>query len=358
MKSLKLLSLLLLVALSAITLEAQINNDLFRNTPVGGVVTSGKLPDFTAYTDSGEMVKLQELCQGRYTVLITGCLTCPEFRRINPTVEAIYADYAPKGVQFFFVYKTLRHPELDGYVEAQSISERLMMVERMKGILKGNIPWLIDDMDNNISSTLRSGSRSVYIISPKGEIINGWSAPQDQPMRQALTSAVGAPKRVTSPEELNLPPMERALRRNNTESETTIERPDGLVIVKSTPTNSEDIYYVKMRAEADAQLLESGTGRLALGFFPDPLYDAHWNNLAEPMKYTLKLPDGVKATPQEASANRGRGDSDNGPRQFWVDIKGASPLDKIEVTYHYYGCTPYMCEAFTHSYTIELTPEG
>ncbi len=355
----KRLSILFAAILSVLTLSAQVvNSDLYRNNPKEGAVTSGALPDFVAYTDKGEAVKLRDICAGHYTLLITGCITCPEFRRINPTVEAINVDYAPLGVETYFIYKSLRHPELDGYVEAQNLSERIMMVERIKEILKGDIPWLIDGMDNNIATTLRSGSRSVYLVSPSGEIINGWASPLEIPMREALTKAVGAPKKVTSPEELNLPPMERNARRKNVDSDTTIERTDGLAIVKTTPHNPDDIYYVKMRAEGDAALLESGTGRLALGFFPDPLYDAHWNNLAAPMKFTLELPDGVKASPQSATAKRGEGDSDSDPRQFWVDIKGASPGDKIVVTYHYFGCTPDICEAFTHTYTIELTPQG
>ncbi len=349
---------LMISAIFNIELFAQVNSDLYRNTPRGGVVTSGQLPDITAYSDRGEQLQLRELCRGGYSVIVTGCLTCPEFRREHPTIEAINADYAPRGVKFYFAYKSLRHPELDGYVEAQNISERLAMVERAKSTYGGVIEWIVDDMSNNLSQSLRSGSRSIYIISPEGEILNGWSSTNEQAIREALTRLVGAPKRVTSAEQLNLPPFERAQRRTNVDSDTTIERGDGLVIVKTTPHAPEDIYYVKMRAEADASLLESGTGRLALGFLPDPIHDAHWNNLATPMRYTMSLPKGVKANPATASAKRGRGDSDSEPRQFWVDIKGASPGDEIEITYHYYGCTPDLCEAFTHTYTITLAPEG
>lgn len=92
-----------------------------------------------------------------------------------------------------------------------------------------------------------------------------------------------------------------------------------------------------MRAEASSELLNTGNGKLALGFFPDPIHDAHWNNLTPAMKYELELPQGVKATPQEATAKKGEGNSDTEPRQFWIDIGGASPSDKIELTLHYYG---------------------
>ncbi len=323
----------------------------------GGVLSGGELPDLVTCNESGERLSLRKVCDDRYTLLVMGCLTCPEFRRAHPSIECINADYAPKGVQTFFVYKTLRHPELSGYVDAQNISERVMMVSEIKSLLGGDIPWLIDDMNNNISLTLRSGSRSGYLISPDGKIIEAWDKPEEQAIRQSLSRLVGEPNNVTKVEDLKLPAVDRVQRRDNIDGVNSIERGDGLTILKTTPTNAEETYYVKMRAEADASLLESGNGRIALGFFPDPIHDAHWNNLTPPMKYLLDLPDGVTATPKEASALRGEGDSDSKPRQFWVDIQGASPSSVITITYHYYGCTPDLCEALTHTYTIELSPE-
>lgn len=351
------MALLVTASLTSVV-NGQNYSDQYRNSPKEGVVTSGKVPNLEVYDDSGKALKLQKLCNGQYTLLVMGCLTCPEFRQMHPSIEAINADYAALGVQTYFVFKSLRHPELDGYVEPQNISERLLMVEEIKELLGGKITWLVDGIENQMALELRSGSRSAYLVSPQGEIIQGWAAPAEQPIRRALTQAVGEPAKVTSADQLNLPTYQRAQRRTNIDSDTSIQRGDGLVIVETTPHNPEETFYVKMRAEADTTLLESGTGRLALGFFPDPIHDAHWNNLATPMKYTITLPEGVTASPQEASAKRGKGDSDTEPRQFWVDIAGASPNDKIEVTYHYYGCAPGMCEMFTHTYTIELTPES
>ncbi|MFI3330692.1 MAG: hypothetical protein R3Y38_02690 [Rikenellaceae bacterium] len=356
MRKLKLL-FTLLISLLAAQIHAQNVNNLTRNVPEGGVLSSGMLPNLVAYTSGGEKISLRDLCKDKYTLIVTGCLTCPEFRRAHPTIEAIAADYKRKGVQFYFVYKTLRHPELEGYVEAQKISERLIMVEHAKKKLGGEIEWIVDEMDNNIATALRAGSRSGYLISPKGEIINAWGSPQEQAMRSALTRVVGAPSKVTRVEELNLPAFERVARTKNIDSDISIMRTDGLTILKTTPQNPDDTYYVKMRAEADESLMSTGKGRMALGFFPDPVYDAHWNNLTPAMKYVLELPEGVTASPHEATAKPGKGDSDSEPRQFWVDIKGAKPGDVMKITYHYYACAPGMCEAFSHTYTIELTQE-
>ncbi|MEO6788262.1 MAG: hypothetical protein ABI318_19235, partial [Chthoniobacteraceae bacterium] len=82
------------------------------------------------------------------------------------------------------------------------------------------------------------------------------------------------------------------------------------------------------------------------------------NNLTPPMKYLLQLPNGVTATPAEASAVKGTGNSDTQPRQFWVDVKANKTPGDMKLTLYYYGCTPDMCKALTHEYTIHFAPEN
>jgi hypothetical protein len=41
-------------------------------------------------------------------------------------------DYQPKGVEFFYIYKPLAHPEYDNYVSPFTIQERLMHVMEAK----------------------------------------------------------------------------------------------------------------------------------------------------------------------------------------------------------------------------------
>lgn len=334
-----------------------VKNDQHYNVPSAGVLSSGILPDLSAYYPNGDKLSLRTLCEGKYTVLAAGCLTCPEFHRAYSGIEALSVDFSPLGVQFFYVYKSLRHPELGGYVEAQQLSERLMMVDQIKEKLGTQVPWLVDGMDDAIRIALRSGSQSVYLISPEGEIIHGWGKLNTEDLRHQLESKLGESSTSTTVADLNLPVVPRSPKRKNDSTDITIVRPEGMSILSITPMSPEDIYYVKLRAEADSELLKTGTGRLALGFFPDPIHDAHWNNLTPPMKYELDLPKGVTATPQMATAKQGVGDSDTDPRQFWVDIIGAKPSDKLTLTLHYYGCTPNMCEALTHKYIIELIPE-
>ena len=72
---------------------------------LGYPIKSGPLPDMDAYTADGEPIKVREIIDGKYTVLSAGCLTCPQFHNGYPQVEAMAADYGPKGVQFFYFYK-------------------------------------------------------------------------------------------------------------------------------------------------------------------------------------------------------------------------------------------------------------
>ncbi|MBP9224766.1 MAG: hypothetical protein KBF76_12920 [Verrucomicrobiales bacterium] len=324
-----------------------------------GVLRSGPLPDLNGFTSEGKPVNLREYAKGHYTVIAAGCLTCPEFRRGYAEVEAASADYAPLGVQFLYVYKSLRHPELEGMIEPQNLQERLLHVAKAKEVLGTKAPWFADSMDDSIREALGAGANSIYLISPKGEVLLGLSRLDGQALREALETHVGPVKIPTAAADLDLPRVARPEQMMNIDSDVRVTRPEGLVILRSTPVASEETYYVKLRVEAEPALLETGKGRLFLGFYPDPILGARWNNLTKPMKYSLTLPGGVRATPQEASAVRGEGDYDSEPRQFWVDIDSAKPLDKdkFKLAFHYYGCTEEVCLALTHEYAIELVEQ-
>lgn len=157
---------------------------------------------------------------------------------------------------------------------------------------------------------------------------------------------------MTSANDLGLPRITRPDRLVNEDSEIRVKRPDGLVILDIIPEKPEDTYYVKLRAEAYPELIETGTGSLFLGFYPDPIHEAHWNNLTDPMQYSLTLPDGVEATPAIASAKKGPGDQDTNPRQFWVSIKSDEPINEMKLTLNYFACTDSLCLALSQTYTV------
>ena len=76
------------------------------------------------------------------------------------------------------------------------------------------------------------------------------------------------------------------------------------------------------------------------------------------MHFKLTLPEGVTATPSEANAKQGEGDSDTLPRQFWVDITSAKPSTTIALKLDYFGCTAELCMALSQEYTIKLQDEN
>lgn len=322
----------------------------------GIALTSGQLPTMTIFDANGKSVALPESIKGNFTVLKTGCLTCPEFHKAYAEVEAASVDYANEGVKFFYVYQSLRHPELGGYVQAQNMNERLMQVAEAKKKMGTRVPWLADTIDDVFRVAMKTNSNSVFLISPEGEIVYGADRMNSDGLRQALVKHVGEAKTSTAVADLNLPRMTRS-RNENVATDLQVQRPEGLKILAISPAKPEETYYVKLRVEAEPELLETGTGRLFLGFYPDPIHDAHWNNLTEPMKYVLELPEGITADPMEASAAKGPGESDTKPRQFWVNIKSDSKPADIKLKLHYFGCTPNLCKALTHEYTIAFKEE-
>ena len=63
-------------------------------------------------------------------------------------METVKVDYAPKGDDFYYIYKPLAHPEYNNYVVPVNLEERLMHVEEAKRVLGSSITWLADTMDN------------------------------------------------------------------------------------------------------------------------------------------------------------------------------------------------------------------
>jgi hypothetical protein len=243
-------------------------------------------------------------------------------------------------------------------VQAQNMSERLLQLAEARKKLGTKVPWIADTMDDDIRIGLRSGSWSVYLISPEGDVVYASGKIDGQALRGALSEAVGPVATPTKTSDLNLPRIVRPAKLLNEDSELGVARPEGLSIVRIVPKKPEETYYVKLRAEADDALLSTGTGRLFLGFYPDPIHDAHWNNLTPPMTYKLTLPDGVTASPAEATAKKGEGDSDTKPRQFWVDIASDKPFSELEIKLDYFGCTSVLCLPLTHEYTIKMENEN
>ena len=85
-------------------------------------------------------------------------------------METIYRAYSKKDVKFYYIYKTLAHPERDGYVNGFTLEERLLQIQEAKRTLGTRIPWICDAMDNRLKHAFGNCYNSEFIVNPKGRV--------------------------------------------------------------------------------------------------------------------------------------------------------------------------------------------
>lgn len=327
------------------------------------------LPDsLQLYNANRELVAANSIFKSEYTVVVGGCLTCPEYRNSYPEIEAVAADYRDKGVQFYFLYQSLTHPENWGYVQPTSTQERFAQVEHAKVLLQTKIPWLTDTMDNEMKQHFAMTPNSQCVFDRDGKIVHRDSWGRGSSLRETLETLVGPSEKITTVAELNLPQFGR---HKTSPADMLIERKtvDGVsvplkVSAGGDEVNAQDLKsrsfgmsnrYVKLRPEADQKLMKTGTGQLYLGFRQDPVLGAAWNNLASPPKYRI-VADGVTMTPVMAESPKLDVESDTEPREFIVDVENWEAGKPITVQIQYFGCnkTKGWCKAVEQEFTVWL----
>ena len=267
----------------------------------------------------------------------------------------MYRDYGAKGVKFFFVYKTLAHPELAGnYVQPFTLKERLAHARQAEKQLGASIPWLVDAMDNRLKHALGDRPNSELIIDPEGKIVRkrAWSHPAQ--VRKDLEALVGPVAKVTKEEDvklkLGLPPKSPAARG----VVPRIARPRMRALAMEPRVEPDGLpFFAKLRVEGDEDLFTTGKGKLYLGFHLDPFHDAHWNNLTKPLRYELELPEGAKVDRPRGEAPKVKVASDCDPREFMLNVE-AWPEDKpLRLTVFYQACVgESACHAVRQSYLL------
>lgn len=312
------------------------------------------LPDVTVYANDGSPFKTADL-RGHYTVLTFGCLTCPPSLWNISGLEAVHRDYSPQGVQFFFIYKALAHPELAGhYVQPFTLEERLAQARQAEQRFGTQIPWVVDAMDNRLKHALGDRPNSQFLVDPDGVIVRkrAWANPAQ--VRKDLEELVGPVEHITREEDLHLElslPTESPAPRGVV---TRIARPNMLpIIVEPQIDPNGQPFFAKLRAEADAGLLADSSGRLYLGFHLDPLHNAHWNNLNEPLSFQIETVDGVELDRWEAAADKVDVATDADPREFLLTVE-AWPSDKtLRLTVTYFACVgDESCHAVRQEYEL------
>lgn len=241
-----------------------------------------------------------------------------------------------------------------GYVQPITLEERLAHAKQAEKQLGATIPWIVDAMDNRLKHALGDRPNSEFVIDPNGKVVRkrAWSFPAQ--LRKDLEELVGKVDRVTKESDIKLKlelPLKAAAERGVV-PRLTRPRMQALLAEPQVDKNGQP-FYAKLRAEADAGLINSGKGKLYLGFHLDPFHNAHWNNLTAPLKYHIELPEGAKIGKASDSAAKVLVTSDADPREFLLDVT-AWPVDKpLKLTVTYSACVgESACFSVKQDYTL------
>ncbi|MDF1824660.1 MAG: hypothetical protein P1U68_08455 [Verrucomicrobiales bacterium] len=277
-----------------------------------------------------------------------------------PGLEAIYRDYKSKGVDFYFIYKSLAHPERDGLVQPVTIDERLAHIKKAKVQLSTTIPWIADSMSNELKNALGNRNNSEIVVSPDGTMVvaRDWSDPSA--LRLDLERLVGKAETLTEVTDLKAQAPaagdgHAAIPRGIV---PRVERPDSSEPLIVT-TKGDEPFYLKLRAEAEKSVARESKGTLHLSFQLDPIHEVHWNNLAPPMRYSIAVPEGAIFTPSSGEAAKvSAAKADMDPREFLVelDLSTVEAGTPIIISVDYFACddADRWCKPVTQTFEISL----
>ncbi|MCZ6475237.1 MAG: hypothetical protein O6700_02835, partial [Gammaproteobacteria bacterium] len=137
-----------------------------------------------------------------------------------------------------------------------------------------------------------------------------------------------------------------------------VELPPNMASIQVEPNlDATDIpFYVKIRAEADRDLMQNGAGTMYLGFHLDPLYNVHWNNEAGPVRFNFSVPDGVTMTPSSGVGPDVDAPADADPREFLLQVDARALEGPLDLDVFYFACDDALtfCIPVQQTYQIHL----
>lgn len=267
-------------------------------------------------------------------------------------------DYSPKDVQFFYVYKSLAHPEINSFVSPVTKEERLLHIAEFGRRTNSKMPWLCDTMANELAAAVGGAPNGEYIIDPEGKLIvkRFWSNPET--LRADLAGLVGEVQPATKVADID---VEFAVETREIASGIVepLALPAGLAPVKMEALiEDETPFFAKLRAEASRQVIGQGQGRgkLYLGVYLDPLYKVHWNNEAGRVRIKIETNNGILLSETLLESPEVEEPADIDPRQFLLDISARHVDDPLEITLDYFACDDAgtFCIPVTQKYRVTL----
>jgi len=267
-------------------------------------------------------------------------------------------DYQPKGVEFFYIYKPLAHPEYDNYLSPFTIQERLMHVMEAKRRLGSSITWLADTMENAYHEAMGRTPNSELIVDPDGVVVarRAWSNPSE--LRKDLERLIGPVDKQTLVSDLDLPrqPPIATVAKGVVER---VERLAGMMPTMIEPVleTSRTPFYAKLRAEGTPALYQTGSGAMYFGLHLDPLYRVHWNNEAPPMQYEITAAEGVTISPARGTGAHPEEKADADPREFLLEVAADEPGQNFDLLVKYYACDDALtfCVPVKQEYRVTLS---
>lgn len=266
----------------------------------------------------------------------------------------MHLDYF-KTVQFYYLYKTLIHPELNGYIQPVTIAERMMHITEAEKKLHTKVPCIIDPMTNEVSAAFGLGSNSVFMFDKSGQIVYRNYYTDIGELRSKLVELAGPLNRPPTGISIQsaiyeevFSPVEFVSIRNSIN--------ERFVPIISQPLKLDSIHYVKLRTEVTKKVFNSGSGFLYLGFHLDPIHHVHWNNLVDPLKYSISLANGVIIEDSLGIAPRDSSVSDRKPREFLVKVNNWALSDTLPIKVVYYACDELnkWCRIMIQEYQLIL----
>ncbi len=216
--------------------------------------------------------------------------------------------------------------------------------------------WLADAPDNQIKNAFGNRNNSEFVIDPEGTIVRARTWSNEEALRKDLAAMVGSvetPTKVADLEMKSLPAERDGAIATNVVPR--VPAPEGAKPLKVT-ASGDGPFYLKLRVEANPDLLRTGTGKARLGFWLDPIHQVHWNNLAEPLKFRVIAENGTTVEPAIGTAPKVEVEADYDPREFAVEISGANRSMPIKVEVSYFPChdVDKWCRAVTQEFSIVL----
>jgi len=134
--------------------------------------------------------------------------------------------------------------------------------------------------------------------------------------------------------------------------------------VQVKPLESDEPYYVKLRAEVDESFMSEGLGMAYLGFHLDPLLHVHWNNLAAPIQFRVQCPVGIAMGPGAGRGPEIKVEVDGDPREFLVGVEWDASIlpatrladSPIIIEVDYFACHDDLgwCKPIRQQYEVRL----